>query len=41
MFAEVSRSKHGGKGFDGVLAKADDYFNPVYDYLEIELRIKN
>ncbi len=41
MFAEVSRPKHGGKGFEGVIARADDYFNPVYDYLEAELGIKN
>jgi len=41
MFAEVSRPKHGGKGFDGVITKADNYFNPVYDYLETELEIKN
>lgn len=41
MFAEVSRPKYGGKGFDGVYEKASDYFNPVYDYLETELRIKN
>jgi len=40
MFAEVSRPKHGGKGLDGVVAKADDYFNPVYNFLECELGIK-
>ena len=28
MFAEISRSATGGKGLDGVVAKADDYFNP-------------
>jgi beta-lysine 5,6-aminomutase alpha subunit len=28
MFAEISRTATGGKGLDGVLAKADDYFNP-------------
>ncbi|TRX71850.1 lysine 5,6-aminomutase subunit alpha [Carboxylicivirga sp. M1479] len=41
MFAEVSRPKHGGKGFDGVHEKAAEYFNPVYDYLELELGLKN
>ncbi len=40
LFAEVSRPKHGGKGFDGVKEKADNYFNPVYDYLEVELGLK-
>ncbi|MCU4175676.1 lysine 5,6-aminomutase subunit alpha [Carboxylicivirga sp. N1Y90] len=40
MFAEVSRPKHGGKGFDGVTEKAKDYFNPVYKYLENELGLK-
>jgi len=40
MFAEVSRPKHGGKGFDGVVEKAADYFNPVYTFLETELGIK-
>jgi beta-lysine 5,6-aminomutase alpha subunit len=27
-FADISRKPDGGKGLDGVLAKADDYFNP-------------
>ena len=27
-FAEISRTPTGGKGLDGVIAKADDYFNP-------------
>ncbi len=37
MFAEVSRPKNGGKGFDGVVRKSEGYFNPVYKYLESEL----
>ncbi|WP_430810402.1 MULTISPECIES: lysine 5,6-aminomutase subunit alpha [unclassified Carboxylicivirga] len=41
LFAEVSRPKHGGKGFEGVKEKAPDYYNPVYDYLEVELGLKN
>ena len=28
IFAEIARTPQGGKGLDGVLAKADDYFNP-------------
>ena len=28
MFAEISRTPDGGKGLDGVIRKADDYFNP-------------
>ncbi|QDZ27216.1 lysine 5,6-aminomutase subunit alpha [Noviherbaspirillum sp. UKPF54] len=27
-FADISRTPDGGKGLDGVIAKADDYFNP-------------
>jgi len=41
MFAEVSRPKNGGKGFDGVLEKADNYFNPIYAYLEQELGLES
>jgi len=28
MFAEISRTPTGGKGLDGVIQKADDYYNP-------------
>jgi len=28
IFAEIARTPQGGKGLDGVLSKADDYFNP-------------
>jgi beta-lysine 5,6-aminomutase alpha subunit len=28
MFADIARRRDGGKGLDGVLAKADDYHNP-------------
>jgi len=28
MFAEISRTPAGGKGLDGVIAKADSYYNP-------------
>ena len=33
-FAEVSRSKEGGKGYEGVVEKAPDYWNPVQDLIE-------
>lgn len=39
LFAEVSRPRNGGKGLSGVARKAEDYFNPVYSYLEKELNI--
>jgi beta-lysine 5,6-aminomutase alpha subunit len=32
-FAEVSRSETGGKGFDGVMPRAPDYFNPFFELL--------
>ncbi len=32
-FADVSRSPEGGRGFDGVFARAPDYFNPFEDAL--------
>jgi beta-lysine 5,6-aminomutase alpha subunit len=38
LFADIERSKTGGKGFDGVVEKAPDYWNPVYDFLEEKLR---
>ncbi len=28
MFAEISRTPRGGKGLDGVIQRADDYYNP-------------
>jgi beta-lysine 5,6-aminomutase alpha subunit len=28
MFAEISRTPTGGKGLDGVIRKADNYYNP-------------
>ncbi len=39
LFADVKRDKAGGKGFDGVIKKADDYWNPVEDFLEKELDV--
>jgi beta-lysine 5,6-aminomutase alpha subunit len=32
-FADVSRSELGGKGVDGVIARAQDYFNPFFEIL--------
>ncbi|MCW3806847.1 lysine 5,6-aminomutase subunit alpha [Plebeiibacterium marinum] len=40
MFAEVSRPKNGGKGFGGVFEKSEEYYNPVYEYLERTLNLK-
>lgn len=37
-FAEVKRPLDGGKGLDGVIAKAPDYYNPVMDFLAEELK---
>jgi len=34
LFADISRSRTGGKGADGVVAKKDDYWNPVEDALK-------
>jgi hypothetical protein len=39
MFADISRKEGGGKGFDGVIGKAPDYFNPVVTMLERELGV--
>jgi beta-lysine 5,6-aminomutase alpha subunit len=39
MFAEVARPKNGGKGLDGVYEKTDGYYNPMYSFLERELKI--
>lgn len=40
MFADIKRSREGGKGLDGVFQKADDYYNPVEEYLKKKLNIK-
>ena len=32
-FADVSRAPDGGRGFEGVFARAADYFNPFEDAL--------
>jgi len=33
MFADVQRDPDGGRGFDGVFAVRDDYFNPFFSEL--------
>jgi beta-lysine 5,6-aminomutase alpha subunit len=33
-FGDVKRAETGGKGFDGVIEKAPDYFNPFLDLME-------
>lgn len=40
MFADIKRSRDGGKGLDGVVEKSENYFNPVEDYLKKKLKIK-
>ncbi|HET6275262.1 MAG TPA: lysine 5,6-aminomutase subunit alpha [Candidatus Cybelea sp.] len=37
-FADVSRTPEGGRGFDGVFARAHDYYNPFEDALSTSLR---
>jgi len=39
MFADIKRPKNGGKGFDGVVEKGPDYWNPFETYLKKELGI--
>jgi beta-lysine 5,6-aminomutase alpha subunit len=40
LFAEVKRTKDGGKGLDGVAEKAPGYWNPVEDWLKSTLKIR-
>ncbi|WP_124728545.1 lysine 5,6-aminomutase subunit alpha [Staphylospora marina] len=40
MFADVRRSPEGGKGYRGVLSKAEDYFNPFEDELRRRLGLE-
>jgi len=39
VFADVKRAPDGGRGFDGVFARADDYWNPFEEALQRELGI--
>lgn len=38
MFADIARTREGGKGLEGVVEKAEDYCNPVADLLQEERR---
>ncbi|MCY0875374.1 MAG: lysine 5,6-aminomutase subunit alpha [Firmicutes bacterium] len=40
LFADVKRSPTGGKGLHGVVVKADDYYNPVFDRLQTALGVR-
>lgn len=37
LFADVKRRKEGGKGFDGVVKKSPEYWNPAEEFLKKEL----
>jgi len=37
-FADVKRTRTGGKGYEGVVARSADYVNPLLDGLEAEAR---
>ncbi|HEY7875060.1 MAG TPA: lysine 5,6-aminomutase subunit alpha [Actinomycetota bacterium] len=39
MFADTVRTRTGGKGLDGVVARAEGYVNPIFDKLEQRLAI--
>jgi beta-lysine 5,6-aminomutase alpha subunit len=39
LFAEACRPKDSGKGLDGVVEKAPDYWNPVGEFLKTRLAI--
>lgn len=40
MFADIARPKNGGKGFDGVFERGDDYYNPIMEYLGNQLNVQ-
>jgi beta-lysine 5,6-aminomutase alpha subunit len=40
MFADVKRTITGGKGLQGVMMRADDYFNPFETLLREELGLE-
>ena len=37
LFADIKRRKDGGKGYEGVVRKSPEYWNPVEDFLKKEL----
>jgi beta-lysine 5,6-aminomutase alpha subunit len=40
-FADVSRAPDGGRGFEGVFARAEGYFNPFEEALSFALRLRS
>lgn len=40
MFADIARPKNGGKGFDGVFERSEDYYNPMMEYLGNQLNVQ-
>lgn len=40
MFAEIKRPRDGGKGYDGLVEKSNEYFNPFESFLKNELNLK-
>ncbi|MCE5256767.1 MAG: lysine 5,6-aminomutase subunit alpha, partial [Spirochaetaceae bacterium] len=40
LFADIKRSKDGGKGLGGLVEKADDYWNPVERQLKSALSVR-
>lgn len=40
LFADVKRSKDGGKGYTGVIKKSKEYWNPVEEFLRFKLKYK-
>ena len=41
VFADVSRTPTGGRGYDGVFKRADDYWNPFEEMLSLSSRAKS
>lgn len=39
-FADIKRNEHGGKGFDGVFLKEQDYINPFLQKMQVALKLK-
>ena len=40
IFADIRRTKHGGKGLDGVLRKTSEYFNPFIDVMRHSMTVQ-
>lgn len=39
LFADIKRQKEGGRGFEGVVKKANEYWNPVEEFLAEKLQV--